>query len=86
MPGEKPSHFLYAKRKKDKGKSSVRIGAGWINEWGGISLKINPCVFLTDRDDIYLTLYKNEDQSKQHSPSSPPKPLPPYDGGDDVPF
>lgn len=84
MPGKKPSHFLYAKRKDDKGKSSARIGAGWINEWGGISLKLNPCVFLTDRDDIYLTLYKNEEQPKRQSPSPPPAPPPP--GDDDVPF
>ena len=83
MAGKKPSHFLYAKRKS--GGSSVRIGAAWPNKWGGISIKLNPCVFLTDRDDIYLNIYENKDQEKQPEDVEHPAPAQGW-SDDNVPF
>jgi len=92
MPrGGPPSHFLFVKKKgKDGGGFSTRIGAGWFNDWGGITIKLAPCVTLTDRDDIYITLYKRDDERDNSGWKPPeerkqlPKPYIPPD--DDVPF
>lgn len=59
-PGKRPTHLLFVKKKT--GGPSLRVGAGWLNEWGGISIQLHPCTVLTDRDDVYINLYENRDK------------------------
>lgn len=79
----KPDYFLYAKKKGSK--AGAKIGAAWDTDWGSISIKLNPCVVLTDRDDIYINLYTATTEQPKLSDDSeiPYKPGP---GNDDMPF
>lgn len=76
----KPDHELVVKKKDAEYWS--KIGVAWTGEWG-ISIRLNPCVQLTDRDDIYIKL-------RPIKGSKPPVPWPIEDEtpsiGDDVPF
>jgi hypothetical protein len=42
------------------GTDRTTVGAGWTTKYGGVSIKLNPCVTLTDRDDVWLLLKPNE--------------------------
>jgi hypothetical protein len=59
---ERPDWILAVKQKD--GDDRTVVGAGWNTEHGGISIRLNPCVVLTDREDIWILLkpnkYKNE--------------------------
>jgi hypothetical protein len=66
----RPDFKLFVKKKD--AKHGVQIGAGWSNDWGGISIKLNTCTVLTDRDDIYITLYPARDTKPQPSFDDPP--------------
>lgn len=60
----KPTHYLYVKRKDGKSKAMC-VGAGWMNEEGWISVQLNPCVTLTDREDVYINLYPARDDGDE---------------------
>lgn len=62
----RPTHKLSVKKKD--GKYWSQIGAGWGSQWG-INIKLNPCVTLTDRDDIYISLQPMQ-QRNQPRPDS----------------
>ena len=64
-----------------------RIGAGWDNDDGSISIVLNPCVVIQSRKDFNIRLFKRDhafDGPKQKSPY--PKPASPDDRKDDCPF
>ena len=56
----KPDWILVV-RAKD-GEDRTYAGAGWNTEYGGISIKLNPCIQLTDRPDVWLLLKPYEDK------------------------
>lgn len=58
MANERPDWLLQVKMKD--GEDRGIVGAGWNTEYGGISIKLSPCVTLTDRDDIWILLKPNE--------------------------
>jgi hypothetical protein len=44
---------------------NVRVGAGWVNDAGGFSIRLNRCVTLDWRDfspkgELFLTLWPND--------------------------
>jgi len=67
----RPDYKLCAKKKDAKSKYAPQIGAGWVDEWGNIRIKLNPCVQLDDRDDIYINLYKIKDEQIDEEPPTP---------------
>lgn len=83
-----PTHIVMVK-KKDSKAPATRVGVGWLNDKGWMGLKLDPCVVLTDRDDIYLNVYPNRDRqdvkrSREESGHAAPRIYNDYD--DDVPF
>lgn len=79
----RPTHVLTVKRKpKNDGDKTVanRIGAGWMNAQGWLSIKLDPCTVLTDREDIYINLYPNEEAGDRQGAQGGGAP------GDDIPF
>lgn len=77
----RPTHALVVKRKNGDGPGR-RIGVGWMNNRGWISLKLNPCVVISHNDDVYLNIYPT-DQNRDE----PPMPdEPPPEDDDDIPF
>lgn len=63
--GKAPTHNLVVKR---KGSSRFhRAGIAWKNDKGWFSIRLHPCIVLTDRDDIYINLYPR-DNKKEHEP------------------
>jgi hypothetical protein len=65
--GRRPTHSLCVKRKGDK--QGRRVGAGWMNEKGWISIKLDPCTCITDRDDVYINLFPNNYDQAREEPS-----------------
>ena len=89
----RPTHTLYAKRKGET--HAFKIGAGWANEQGWISLKLNPCVTVSDREDVYINLYpikrENDGPTVDSGYSQDPGPPPDHDddpgpSDNDIPF
>jgi len=64
--GRRPDYILVVKRRD--GEDRTYAGAGWTTEHGGISLKLNPCVVLTDREDVWLLLKPNDEKPKKGRP------------------
>lgn len=50
-----PTHIL--KVKERNGQRKCNVGVGWQNEDGSISIQLNPCVVLSSRDDVYISLF-----------------------------
>jgi hypothetical protein len=55
-PKKLPTHVLSVKQKRGDRKTP-RIGVGWLNADGSISISLNPCVVLTSKDDVFVTLF-----------------------------
>lgn len=51
----KPTHILSVKQRKGEGRG--KIGVGWLNEDGSMSVSLNPCVVLSSNDDVIITLF-----------------------------
>lgn len=93
--GAKPTHKLTVKKKDGTGITH-RIGSAWQNEKGWFSIQLDPCITLTDRDDVFISLYPNEpysgtydDQEPKRRPESRQAPSNPYYGNEDdseIPF
>jgi hypothetical protein len=58
MSVKKPTHELKFLNKvtNEKGK----LGVGWENENGSISISLNPMVVLTQSNDLVLTLFRHD--------------------------
>lgn len=59
--------FILKALDKATGQKSGKIGAGWQNENGSISLKVDMCVVLTSNPNLILTLFpfdKKEDDEE----------------------
>lgn len=56
--GRQPNYRLRAMNKVTEQKADV--GAGWLNEDGSISIKLNLCVVLTSSADLVITLFPND--------------------------
>ena len=50
-----PDYQLQVKERGGQGRTVV--GAGWVNEAGHITIVLNPCVVLSKRDNVFLTLF-----------------------------
>ena len=81
----KPDYNLCAV--KDDQKMFHQVGAAWVNDKDQISIRLNPCVTLTDRDDVKLYLFPANQQPRKSSRwQSEPGHEPPPPTDDDVPF
>ncbi len=62
MPNEsrRPDYILVAKKKD--GEDRTYVGAAWKTKYDGISIRLNPCVTLSDREDVWLILQPNDEQ------------------------
>jgi len=58
----KPTHTLYVK--KTDASRGRKVGVGWMNDKGWISIRLDPCTQLTDRDDVYINLYPRTEYPK----------------------
>ena len=75
---KRPDQRLVVKRKGDK--YWTQVGVGWSNEFGGINLKLNPYVTLSDRDDFYIAVRPAK------TGDSIPAQEPPFPTDEEVPF
>jgi hypothetical protein len=80
-------------RRKEKGSGFHQVGVAWERDDkpGSFTIRLHPCVVLTDRDDIYINLFPNKfpDRAKVDEPQVESKPsTQPWDpnDGDDIPF
>lgn len=55
----RPTHTLTVK-KKDGESPAKQIGVAWQNDKGWFNIKLNPCVALSDREDIWINMYPIE--------------------------
>jgi hypothetical protein len=51
-----PTHVLKVKE-KPPGKTVTHAGRGWLNEDGSMSIQLNPCIVLSSRDEVFITLF-----------------------------
>jgi len=69
-----------------------QIGVAWSNDKGQLRIKLNPCVTLTDREDITIYLFPADAFTKQGLPRQERPSQDNFDYGpppmtdDDVPF
>lgn len=59
-----PTHVVMVKR-KDGSSPASKVGSAWRDERGWFNIRLDPCVTLTDRDDIYINIYPNRDWKGQ---------------------
>jgi hypothetical protein len=55
MPSKKPTHRLSVREKNGEGRCI--IGSGWLWPDGSVSIKLNPCVVLTSKDEVNIKLF-----------------------------
>ena len=85
---KRPDFLLQVKDKM--GGGMTRAGAAWKNSHGGITIKLNPCVVLSQGGlrDSYLTLWPNKAKHPEAPSDDQGDPAdfgpPPQD--DDIPF
>lgn len=77
--GKSPTHYLTVKKKEPKESKTQYVGVAWMDEYGRISIKIDACVVLTDRDDVWVSLYPIDQQYNR-------RPTVPDDGDESMPF
>jgi hypothetical protein len=80
----KPDYNLCVK--KEGRPAFFQVGVGWLNDKGHVHIKLDPCVLLSDRGDLKIYLFPNQDNTKkesqpQHQPFSRE-----MVADDDVPF
>jgi hypothetical protein len=80
---KKPTHVLFVKK---KGGHSFQVGVGWSNDWGGVSIRLNPFVTLTDHDDFYINLYPDNRKPKEPVQYGSAQYEPPPLDDADIPF
>jgi hypothetical protein len=76
--GNKPTHVLVVK-KKDSDAPGRRLGVAWESD-KGISIRLYPCVTISDRDDVWISLYPYK---KDWPSTTPPEDS---DPDDEIPF
>lgn len=54
-PKKRPTHQLKVKEREGHGQTT--IGVGWANKDGSISIRLSPCVVLSSRDEVFITLF-----------------------------
>lgn len=54
-----PTHVV--KVKERNGKGGTIIGVAWQNEQGWLTVKLNPCVVLTWKDDVHIKIFPVEE-------------------------
>jgi len=55
-----PTHILSAFNKSNQSRG--RIGAGWLQPDGSISISLNPCVTIAQHEDIVIKLFPAKDE------------------------
>jgi len=63
----RPTHVVTVKV-KDGDSPAAKVGVAWMNDQGWMSVKLNPCVSLTDRDDIYINIYPDKYRDRVPAP------------------
>ena len=80
---------------KEGGNAYTKIGGAWKDDQGRISITLHPCVVLSAKDDVWISLYPNnyQNQGEKHrqkdysrSHDNPDNWGPPPMSDDDVPF
>jgi len=61
----KPDLKLRVSMKDPKDKRANTIGSAWVNKAGYITLKLDPAVVLDWRDEVYITLFPEDDDVKE---------------------
>lgn len=61
-----PTHRLSVKERDGNGRCVV--GAGWLDENGSISIRLNPCVAITSHDDVIIMLFPVEKRRQMTGP------------------
>ena len=62
MSSRPPTHILKVMQREGKGKG--RIGVGWLNDDGSMSLSLDPCVVLSWKDDVVINAFPVEFKEK----------------------
>lgn len=60
----RPTHVLSVKERE--GKGTCRVGVGWLNPDGSVSIQLNPCVVLSARDDVFISLFPVNEEEGDH--------------------
>lgn len=60
----KPDYKLKVLNKKTEERGE--IGAGWLNQDGSVSIKLNLFINLKANKDLVITLFPYENQAKDH--------------------
>ena len=73
--GRRPDYVVQATSRADK-KQAAKVGAAWRTTSSagvkGLSLRLNPGVRISWDDELWLTLWPNEDKrSEEEAPASP---------------
>lgn len=63
--GRKPDYNISVLDKTSGGRGVV--GAGWIQEDGSISIKINPCVLLDDDPKLVIRMFPCEEKPNRRN-------------------
>jgi hypothetical protein len=53
--GNLPDYVVKVKERNSEART--QIGAAWAREDGSVTIKLNPCVVISWKDDVYITLY-----------------------------
>ena len=81
MATKRPDYRIVVKKKDEKFWSQV--GVGWSNEFGGINIKLNPFVTLTDKTGFYIAVRPLRGTLEEGAVYDQEPPIP---ADDDVPF
>ena len=70
---------------KPSGRSAGKLGAGWMNNDGSVSIVLDPCVVLSGNDDISIRLFPSG--GARHAPKRNEDPAPKIPNMDEeIPF
>jgi hypothetical protein len=73
--------FILAIKTKSGPEKKGRVGAGWKNDDGNITLQLNPGIVLSWKDDIFLSLFPADFKAKRvEEPEPEPDPGPAWRG------
>lgn len=96
MPRPNAPNYVLMVKPKRQNAVATKVGVGWMDERGRVSVKLHPCTILHWQDDLWISLYpdRNNPPGDYVRPpeggSSKNWPVddsgPPPHGDEDVPF
>lgn len=83
----KPDYILKVAKRVNAGEKSypTRVGAGFANRAGGISIVLDPGIAIVGGPDVQVTLWPNTEFPAAAGPKTPMT-APTFPEDDDIPF